>query len=76
MYVAPTVIDFIGLLLPLSGYKRKEWKKVVFYAVMMYVAIFSLYLYATKTLYVDMMTVAWAGGLAGWWLNRDKNKKN
>ena len=23
-----------------------------------------------------MMTVAWAGGLAGWWLNRDKNKKN
>lgn len=76
MYVASTLLTFIGLLLPLSGYKKKEWKKVVFYVAMMYVAIFSLYLYATKTLYVDMMTVAWAGGLAGWWLNRDKNKKN
>ena len=36
LYVASTLLTFIGLLLPLSGYKKKEWKKVVFYVAMMY----------------------------------------
>lgn len=76
IYVASTLLTFIGLMLPFSGYKKKEWKKVFLYAILMYVAIFSLYLYATKSLYVDMPTVAWAGGLAGWWLNRKKEKRN
>lgn len=75
MYVASSLLTFIGILLPFSDYKKKDLKKVMIYIGIIYIALFSLYVYGTKSLYVDMPTAAWAGGLAGWWMNRDPEKK-
>ena len=75
MYVASTLLTFIGLLLPFSNYEKKDGKKVWIYIGILYIALYSLYVYGTKSLYVDMPTAAWAGGLAGWWMNRDPGKK-
>lgn len=76
MYVSSSMLIWIGLLLPFSGYEWKNWKKPVLYAVLMYVALYSLYGYGLKSIYVDMPTAAWAGGLAGWWIHRKKEKTN
>lgn len=75
MYVASTLLTFIGLLLPFSDYEKKDFVKVWIYIGILYIALFSLYVYGTKSLYVDMPTAAWSGGLAGWWMNRDPEKK-
>lgn len=75
MYVAASLLTFTGILLPFSGYEKKDLKKLWIYVGIMYIGIFSLYLYGTKSLYVDMPTAAWAGGLAGWWMNRNPEKK-
>ena len=76
MYVSSFLLMWIGFLLPFSEYTWKDWKKVVFYIVLVYIALFSLYTYGVKSLYVDVPTAAWAGGLAGWWINRKKKKQN
>lgn len=75
MYVAASLLTFIGLLLPFSGYSKKDLKKVWIYIGIMYIGLYSLYMYGTKSLYVDMPTAAWAGGLAGWWMNRNPEHK-
>ena len=75
MYVASSLLTFIGILLPFSNYEKKDLKKVVIYVGIIYIALFSLYVYGTKSLYVDMPTAAWAGGLAGWWMNRKSQKR-
>ena len=75
MYVAASLLTFIGLLLPFSGYSKKDLKKVWIYIGIMYIGLYSLYTYGTKSLYVDMPTAAWAGGLAGWWMNRSHERK-
>lgn len=76
MYVSSFLLMWIGFLLPFSEYTWKDWKKIAFYIVLVYVALFSLYIYGVKSLYVDVPTAAWAGGLAGWWINRKKKKSN
>ena len=76
MYVSSFLLMWIGFLLPFSEYTWKDWKKLVFYIVLVYIALFSLYTYGVKSLYVDVATAAWAGGLAGWWINRKKKKQN
>ena len=49
-------------------------KKVLLYIAILFVAIYSLYTYGTKSLYVDVPMAAWAGGLAGWWIDTEKTK--
>ncbi len=74
MYISSMMLSWIGFLLPFSGYGRKEWKKVVLYAAIVYIGLFTLYIYGPKSIYVDVPTAAWAGGLAGWWTERRKKK--
>ena len=76
MYVASGLLAFTGILLPFAGSKKEEWKKILFYTIFIYLSFFSMYIYATKNLYVDQVVIGWAGGIAGWWLNREKQKKN
>ncbi|MDO4344845.1 MAG: hypothetical protein Q4C50_08595 [Eubacteriales bacterium] len=76
MYASAFLLMWIGFLLPLSEYKMRDWKKVAAYTVILYISLFSLYHYGAKNLYVDLQTAAWAGGLAGWWMNRTKKKSN
>lgn len=76
MYVASTLLTFMGLLLPFAGAKKEDLKKILFYTALMYIAIFSLYMYTTKTLYVDTIVIGWAGGTACWWMSRQKQKRN
>ena len=64
MYVSSFLLMWIGFLLPFSEYGWKDWKKIAFYVVLVYVALFSLYTYGVKSLYVDVPTAAWAGGLS------------
>lgn len=76
MYVASSLLVWIGLMLPFSECRREEWKKALLYALIMYFGLYSLYSYGIKNLYVDLPVCAWAGGLAGWWMNRVKKKSN
>lgn len=76
MYVSAFLLMWIGFLLPFSGYERKDWKKAALYTFIIYIAIYSLYYYSHKNLYVDLPVAGWSGGLAGWWMNRTKKKTN
>ena len=75
MYAASFLMLWIGLLLPWSSKDRKRWKSVLLYSMILFVSLYSLYLYPYKTLYTDLPAAAWAGGLAGWWLNRKEERK-
>ena len=75
MYAASFLMLWIGLLLPWSSKDRKGWKSVLLYSMILFVSFYSLYLYPYKTLYTDLPAAAWAGGLAGWWLNREEGRK-
>ena len=75
MYAASFLMLWIGLLLPWSYRGKKEWKSVLLYSMILFVSLYSLYLYPYKTLYTDLPAAAWAGGLAGWWLNRKEERR-
>ena len=75
MYAASFLMLWIGLLLPWSFKGKKEWKSVLLYSMILFVSLYSLYLYPYKTLYTDLPAAAWAGGLAGWWMNRKEERR-
>lgn len=76
MYVSATLLMWIGFLLPFSGYKKEDWKKIAVYIGIVFIALFTLYSQGSKSLYVDLPVASWAGGLAGWWTNRSKEKRD
>lgn len=76
MYVSASLLMWIGFLLPFSEYQWKDWKKVVMYVAIMYIGLYTLYSYGPKSLYVDVPTAAWAGGLAAWWTRRKRKKSD
>lgn len=74
MYVSSSLLAWLGFMLPFSEYDKKDGKKVAVYVIIIYISLFTLYSYGPKSLYVDVPTAAWAGGLVGWWMNRRKKK--
>lgn len=76
MYVSASLLMWIGFLLPFSEYQWKDWKKVVMYVAIVYIGLYTLYSYGPKSLYVDVPTAAWAGGLAAWWTRRKRKKSD
>lgn len=76
MYVSASLLMWIGFLLPFSRYEWKNWKKVLMYVVIIYIGLYTLYTYGPKSLYVDVPTAAWAGGLAAWWTTRKQKKSD
>lgn len=76
MYVSASLLMWIGFLLPFSSYQWKDWKKIAMYVGIMYIGLYTLYSYGPKSLYVDVPTAAWAGGLAAWWTRRKKKKSD
>ena len=49
-------------------YRKGAWSGIILYTLILYIGIYSLYGYGIKNLYVDLPTLAWAAGLAGWWM--------
>lgn len=76
MYAASGLLAWIGFLLPFHEHSWKDWKKTAVYIGMISVAMYSLYVYGMKSLYVDAATAAWSGGLAVWWMHRTKKKSD
>lgn len=74
MYVSASLLMWIGFLLPFSNYRWKDWKKVLLYVAIVYIGLYTLYSYGPKSLYTDVPTAAWAGGLAAWWTRRERKK--
>ena len=74
MYASSFLMLWVGLLLPWAGAGRERRKTVLLYSLIMFFGLYTLYVYPYKTLYTDLFTAAWSGGLAGWWLMRDKSK--
>ncbi len=86
LYVSGTMLIFMGALLPMDRLfvsdangetKRKTVGIIVaLYMLLIWAALYTCYYYGAKTIYVDMATAAWSGGLAGWWVCREKGKKS
>ncbi len=76
MYVSSMLLAAIGFLLPFSHFRQKSWKKVAVYVGIIYIGLFTLYTYGPKSMYVDVPTAAWAGGIAAWWMGRRKKRAN
>lgn len=74
MYVSASLLMWIGFLLPFSNYQWKDWKKVALYVAIVYIGLYTVYSYGPKSLYTDVPTAAWAGGLAAWWTRRENKK--
>lgn len=75
MYASSYLMMWIGFLLPYVSAGRKQKKVVLLYSLIVFLSIYSLYIYPYKTLYVDLPTVAWSGGLCGWWIMKEDNRK-
>ncbi len=76
MYVSAALLSGIGLLSPFARADRKQFKRALLYFITGYVSLYTLYFYGSKNLYVDLATALWAGGLACWWMNRDRSRKH
>jgi len=75
MYASSYLMMWIGFLLPYASAGKKQKKTVLLYSLIVFLSIYSFYFYPYKTLYVDLPTVAWAGGLCGWWTMREEDRK-
>lgn len=67
LYAVSFLMTWIGFLLPVSYVRRRDWKKVVIYSLILFFSLYSLYRYSYKSIYVDLPCASWAGGLASWW---------
>ncbi len=76
LYISAGILSWIGFLLPFSGCSMREWKKVALYSLVLYFALFSIYVYGMKNLYVDLPVIGWTGGLVGWWRKRPGKKSD
>lgn len=78
MYVAASLLYWIGFMLPLHKCDWKNAKKVFLYAAVVYLSLYAFYFYGGKNLYVDLATAGWAAGITVWWITghslKDKNK--
>ncbi|MDD2957072.1 MAG: hypothetical protein PHR92_00850 [Lachnospiraceae bacterium] len=68
MFVSSLWLTWVGMMLPMSSYTWKDWKKAAFYFVLVFTAVYSLYNHPYKSLYVDIPVAGWSAGLIGWWM--------
>ena len=77
MYSAVSLLSWIGILLPVSNNKKNNsFSLVLIYIIIMFFSIPILYVHGFKSVYVDVPTAGWFGGLAGWVLKREKRLYN
>lgn len=76
MYISGLLLYMIGFLLPWGNAVRKQWKSSLLYSLIIYISIFSLYIYGNKNLYVDLPTASWASGITLWWVLHQKLPEN
>ena len=75
MYAVSFFLLWIGILLPVTRFDNKNKRYAIAYGAVIFLLIFSIYIYPYKTLYTDLHCGAWAGGLCSWFTMRDKKQK-
>lgn len=75
-FVGNFLLTFIAVMLPCSGKKWKEWKKVFIYAGAMFLTMNLLSYIKYYTLLQDYVLPMWAGGTIAWLLWNKKQKIN
>ncbi len=67
LYTSAFLLIWTGLALCVHNCRWKDWPRVLLFAAVIFVSLFSLYVYPYKCLYVDMPTAIWGGALCAWW---------
>ena len=66
MYASAALLHWIGFLLPFGNSKKTNKENLALYCLIMYIALYSVYFYGNKNLYVDIPVAAFAGGVIAW----------
>lgn len=75
-YVSNLFLWFSAVILPLSGCKWKEWRRVAAYGLFHFMLTALIFVQPYYNIYTDQATSYWAGGLIAWMLLRKYNKRN
>lgn len=75
MYASSFLLQWIGILLPISAYKMKDWKICTIYTLLAWFGGYSIYVYFGKGIYTDAAVFCLAGGLTGWSLLLENKKR-
>ncbi len=73
-YVSNFILWFAAVLLPLSGCKWKDVKRVIIYSFVMFASMTLLFVQPYYNIYCDQACAMWAGGLIAWQLFGKKSK--
>lgn len=66
MYVSSFFLNAVALLLPLCRVGWRKLKPAFVYAFTVYIGLYTFYLHAYKSLYVDLPVAAWAAAICIW----------
>ena len=74
VYTVNGLLYWIGLLLPFGKITKKNSPRLLLYVLLMHVGLYSMYYYGSKCCSPELALACWTGGLAGWWITREKKK--
>lgn len=73
MYISSLLLYMVGFLLPWGNATKTQYKQAFLYSITIYISLFTLYVYGSKNLYVDLPTASWMTGITTWWIFRKNN---
>ena len=76
LYAVSALLYWIGLLLPFGRLPKEKSPRLLLYILLVHSGLYSLYYFGSKTCGPELPLACWTGGLAGWWITRDKEKKS
>ncbi len=68
MYTSAMLLNASALMLPIAGFRWKDWKRTVWYVLATFIGIYHLYNHPYKSMYVDLPAAAWTAGIALWFV--------
>lgn len=76
IYALSALLYWIGLLLPFGKIGKEKWPRLLLYILLMHIGLYSMYYYGSKSCSPELALACWIGGMAGWWITREKKKTN